>query len=57
MFLVQQKAVKKTKTFGANKKPGYNFFGIVITAISKHIKNIFEKGELRKKKWLFPKWK
>lgn len=50
MFLVQKKAVQKTKTFGVHKKPSHNFFGIVIPAISKHIENIFEKGELRKEK-------
>jgi hypothetical protein len=47
---VQKKAVQKTKTFGVHKKPSHNFFGIVIPAISKHIENIFEKGELRKEK-------
>lgn len=47
---MQKKAVQKTKTFGVHKKPSHNFFGIVIPAISKHIENIFEKGELRKEK-------
>ena len=50
MFLVQKKAVQKTKTFGVHKNPSHNFFGIMIPAISKHIENIFEKGELRKEK-------
>ncbi len=47
---MQKKAVQKTKTFGVHKKPSHNFFGIMIPAISKHIENIFEKGELRKEK-------
>ncbi len=31
-------------------------FGVNVPAISKHLKNIFEEGELQKKQ-LFPNWK
>ena len=34
-----------------------NLFGVQKAAISKHLKNIYESGELKEREQLFPKWK
>ena len=46
----------KDDTIWCTQKAMAQLFGVGVPAISKHLKNIFEEGELR---WmqLFPKWK
>lgn len=48
--------VIKNETIWCTQKAMAQLFGVGVPAISKHLKNIFEEGELDKK-WLFPKWK
>ena len=43
--------------FWATQKTMAEVLDVNVPAISKHLKNIFEDGELQKKIQLFPKWK
>lgn len=49
--------VMKDETIWCTQKAMAQLFGVGIPAISKHLKNIFEEGELHHAEWLFPKWK
>ena len=48
--------VIKEETLWCTQKAMAQLFGVGVPAISKHLKNIFEEGELAEN-WLFPKWK
>lgn len=49
-------AVIKDETIWLTQRAMAGLFGVQTPAISKHLKNIFEEGNWRKK-WSFPKWK
>ena len=49
-------AVVKDESIWLTQQGMAELFGVQKPAISKHLKNIFEEGELDEK-WLFPKWK
>ena len=48
--------VIKDETLWCTQKAMAQLFGVGVPAISKHLKNIFEEGELMQIQ-LFPKWK
>ena len=48
---------QERETMWATQKTMAELFNVNFPAISKHLKNIFEEGELKKKIQLFPKWK
>lgn len=48
--------VIKDETIWCTQKAMATLFGVGVPAISKHLKKVFEEGELSKKR-LFPKWK
>lgn len=48
--------VFKDETFWMTQKAMAELFDVNVPAISKHLSNIFEEGELLKRQ-LFPKWK
>ena len=47
---------QERETMWATQKTMAELFNVNVPAISKHLKNIFEEGELKKIQ-LFPKWK
>ena len=47
----------KGETIWTSQKEMARLFDVGVPAISKHLKNIFEEGELEEEFSLFPKWK